>query len=166
MDNNNADSDDVGPIPSVSEFENDKSDEEEAIDELKTLLLPLVSRLKKAKKEKPNADEKWLWWFPIINVASGHNHLARSGNAKQRVASLASHIGITDEHFHELRKRSKLVKFIRWPKVLGFSVIRHKEGQTTWIASHNQKLVYFIFLGARFSQNFSKKSRCAFYKNI
>ena len=46
--------------------ENDKSDKEIAIDELKTLLLPLVARLKEAKEAGPNSDADWLWWFPII----------------------------------------------------------------------------------------------------
>jgi hypothetical protein len=40
------------------------------------------------------------------------------------------------------------------------------EPQEDYNASHNQKLVYFIFLGARFSKTFSKKSRYAFRKNI
>eukprot|EP00978_Attheya_sp_CCMP212_P029394 scaffold104284_cov64-Attheya_sp.AAC.5 len=44
-----------------------------AIDELNTLLLPLVGRLNKAKEARPNRDEDWLWWFPIIAVASGHS---------------------------------------------------------------------------------------------
>jgi hypothetical protein len=53
--------------------ENDKSDKEIAIDELKTLLLPLVARLKKAKEAGPNSDADWLCWFPIITgAASGH----------------------------------------------------------------------------------------------
>eukprot|EP00978_Attheya_sp_CCMP212_P044401 scaffold309278_cov47-Attheya_sp.AAC.1 len=59
--------------------ENDKSVKEKAIDELKTLLLLLVARLKKVKEARPNMDEDWLWWFPIITGASGHNNLAHSG---------------------------------------------------------------------------------------
>jgi hypothetical protein len=58
-------------VPTVSTLasgvENDKSNKEMAIDELKTLLiLPLVARMKEAKEAGPNSDADWLWWFPII----------------------------------------------------------------------------------------------------
>jgi hypothetical protein len=116
--------------PQALEVENVKSAKEMAVDELKTLLLPLVARLKKAKEgARPNWDKDWLWWFPIITGASGHNHLACGGKVKGSISSLASHIGVTDEHFSDLRKRAKLRYFVSWPKVLGFSVICHKEGQ-------------------------------------
>jgi hypothetical protein len=115
--------------------ENDKSDKEIAIDELKTLLLPLVARLKKAKEAGPNSDADWLCWFPIITgAASGHNNLACGGKAKESISSLASHVGISDNHFSELQNRAKLYKFVKWPKVLGFSVLScQKDGQTSWI---------------------------------
>ena len=105
-----------------------------AIDELKTLLLPLVTRLKKAKEAQPNRDENWLWWFPIITVASGHNNLTCGGTLKGSIASLASHVGITDDYLIEVvRKRAKLQYFRSWSKVLGISVICHKDGQMSWV---------------------------------
>eukprot|EP00978_Attheya_sp_CCMP212_P046919 scaffold420309_cov35-Attheya_sp.AAC.1 len=135
MDHVNIDHDASVPAvsPPASGVENNKNAKDMAIDELKTLLRPLLARLKKAKEAQPNRDEDWLWWFPIITVASGHNKLACGGKLKGSIASLASHVGITDDHFIELRKRAKLQYFRSWSKVLGISVICHKDGQMSWI---------------------------------
>eukprot|EP00957_Ditylum_brightwellii_P068506 5200622-Ditylum_brightwellii.AAC.1 len=87
MDNVNIDHNTSVPAvsPPASEVENGKNASEIAVDELKTLLLPLVSKLKKAKEVQQNRDNDWLWWFPIITGASGHNELASSDIVKERL---------------------------------------------------------------------------------
>eukprot|EP00957_Ditylum_brightwellii_P206907 15350518-Ditylum_brightwellii.AAC.1 len=63
MDNVNIDHDVSIPAvsPPGSDVENCKSAEEMAVDKLKTLLLPLVAKLKKAKEAWQNRDKGWLW---------------------------------------------------------------------------------------------------------
>eukprot|EP00957_Ditylum_brightwellii_P104605 7970677-Ditylum_brightwellii.AAC.1 len=61
--------------PLALEVENGKIAKEMTIDELKTLLLPLVGRLKRAKETHSNRNKSWLWWISITIGASGHNHI-------------------------------------------------------------------------------------------
>ena len=55
------------------------------------------------------------------------------GQKKNRIGSLASHLGVLDDEFEELLAAGKLSKVRSWYKKLGMRVQTHRDNSITWI---------------------------------
>ena len=74
-----------------------------------------------------------MWWFPQITRPNMHrkNHLWEE---KNRIGSLASHLGILDDEFEGLISVEKLSKVRSWYKNIGMYVQKYRDHSITWIS--------------------------------
>ena len=107
------------------------TDVSRAVDEVKDLLKPLIVALRAAKGK----NERYMWWFPLVATAETYLKNMPGGSEKQAIATLASHVGKSDDEFIRLLKVANLYGHYRsWKSKVGFSVCHRRHGtNTNWI---------------------------------
>jgi hypothetical protein len=132
----------TSPLPALAKVTTKEDSEQmsptDALQHFKTLVYPLVNKLRKFRKETGCDRGLTDWWFPLISKDDQFVSNWRGANSHKSLSvpkimcpSFATNLGLTIDQFNTLKNRSK--GMWRKGKQLGFPVNFTKDQGVEWI---------------------------------